>query len=89
MLTQEKMAQFQVIMAQGGQPSPEDSADFELYKAMINSQAIAGAAVQPQAQPMAQVLTPVSAPAPPRFKAQEVRSCFQETVTIAGPSYLA
>lgn len=64
MLTQEKMAKFQVIMAQGGQPSPEDSADFELYKAMINSQAIAGAAVQPQAQSMAQVLTPVSAPVP-------------------------
>lgn len=48
MLTQEKIIQFNQILASNGTPAPEDAADFEIYKAMLNSQAMATASAQPQ-----------------------------------------
>lgn len=71
MLTQEKMATFNQIIASNGTPAPEDAADFELYKAILNSQALAGSSATPQNNPnfanpqAAQVpatLTPAQAP---------------------------
>lgn len=70
MLTAEKINLFNQIIANNGTPAPEDSADFEIYKAMTNSQALAASsAQQPQqmnpnfANPN-QGAAPVPAPAP-------------------------
>lgn len=64
MLTQEKMKYYGELISQGvtTAPTPEESADFELVKAMLLSSQVAANVAQPQPQ-HAQVLTPVSAPA--------------------------
>lgn len=73
MLSQEKIAQFNQLLANGQAPAPEDSSDFEMYKALINSQALAAnSAAAPVAQattvapvaPVVPVNIPAAAPTP-------------------------
>ncbi|MBP5470978.1 MAG: hypothetical protein J6Z11_17245, partial [Candidatus Riflebacteria bacterium] len=73
MLTQEKMVQFNQLIASNGTPAPEDVADFEIYKAMLNSQAMAASSASqsqnnnpnfaaPTPAPVPAALTPVETP---------------------------
>lgn len=72
MLTQEKINAFNLLLQQGQAPAPEDAADFEMYKAYLNSQALAqnmaqapAPAPQPAAAPaQANLMAPVPAAAP-------------------------
>ena len=71
MLTPEKISYFNQLLQAGSVPGPEDSADWEIYKALQNSQALAQQAATPatataggimSAPVPASVAAPVSAP---------------------------
>lgn len=64
MLTQEKINTFNQIIASNGTPAPEDVADFEIYKAMLNSQALAGASANTTQQTNPAFANPTANPAP-------------------------
>lgn len=64
MLTQEKINHFNILIQTNQAPSPEDSADFEIYKALLNSQSLAQAQAtsNPTPNPLMTTPTPVAAP---------------------------
>lgn len=70
MLTPEKINYFNQLLQTGNVPGPEDSADWEIYKAYQNSQALAQQATAPVSAPIppaaglmnAPVAAPVTAP---------------------------
>ena len=64
MLTQEKMITFNQLIANNGTPAPEDVADFEIYKAMLNSQAMAASSASTTPQNNPNFAQPVAAPVP-------------------------
>lgn len=67
-MTQER---FNFLMQSGQAPLPEEAADFEMYKALIQSQSLAQNAVAPTPAPAQNLMTPV-APAIPTAPAVPV-----------------
>lgn len=65
MLTQEKMEEYKARIMQGinTAPTPEETADFEVVKAMMVSSTLAANVAQPTAPTSAPALTPAMAPA--------------------------
>lgn len=84
MLTPEKMAQFNVLISNNQAPQPEDSADFEIYKAMMASAMNVAPAVEPA--PVAEpVATPVTTPAVSNMVTHTPAPRNQEVVSVITP----
>ena len=85
MLTPEKINTFNALIANNQAPAPEDAADFEIYKAMRFSNAMAGqeATVTPSVAPVQTpaVAMPVVAPAPVPVAVKEA-----DPITVFAPA---
>lgn len=80
MLTPEKINTFNILLANNQAPAPEDAADFEIYKAMRLSSAMAAQEATPTATPTPAPV-PVVAPAPVPVAVKEA-----EPVTVFAPT---
>ena len=77
MLTPEKINAFNILLANNQAPAPEDAADFEIYKAMRLSSAMAAQEAAPTVTPTpAPVPTVPAAPAPIAVKEAEPVTVF-------------
>jgi hypothetical protein len=86
MLNQEKIAQFEQLIASNTPCAPEDQADFEVYKALKMSQTLAAQAAAPTPAQMPAPIAQTAAPAPVEVYSAEVVRSPVEAVQVVRPA---